>query len=175
MASETREQTLQVRAEGALVEALDQLAAGNGVKRSEMARLLMRRGMRAVAEDSDGAAREPLGVRGAVSREATVARAEYLMELLSGLAHELEELDPIASWLLVRSIERSAHEWLSPRQGPTQRLAELLENVTALVEAQPPGERLGLWSVLLNYTTERSRRDYDAMTGDLRAASGGQG
>lgn len=51
---------LVVRCEPEVVNAVDQLAEGNGFNRSEMARHLVRRGIRAVVEDNGGSvSRDP--------------------------------------------------------------------------------------------------------------------
>lgn len=99
-----RPETLQVRVEPDLHKAVRQLAAGNDMTKSEMARALIRRGIRAVTDENTDAA--PGGAV-ALDRDTVAARAVYLMELLESLAHNVGEADPAGAALLLRGVSHA--------------------------------------------------------------------
>lgn len=56
----SRDQVLTFRCEPELIQIIEQLASLNGVTRSEMTRLLVRRGIRAVVEDNGQSTSRPI-------------------------------------------------------------------------------------------------------------------
>ncbi len=100
-----REKTevLRARVEPELVEAVEQLRAGNGLSsQGEMVRLLVRRGIRAVAQEAETPLREPL------SREEYAQRAAGLMEALSDLLARVESHDAEGALLLAGAVREAA-------------------------------------------------------------------
>jgi aspartate/methionine/tyrosine aminotransferase len=98
MATRTGERTarLAARVEPELVEAVEQLREGNGIEsQSDMVRLLIRRGVKAVVDgDNPAAVKQPL------NREQYAERAQALMEALSDLLARVESHDPEGAILL---------------------------------------------------------------------------
>ncbi len=164
-----------VRLEPELDEALTQLASGNSVGRPEMARLLMRRGIRAVAEDAGRLPTtpsvEPLAPAQAAERGA------YLVEQLSDLLARFERTDPVRAVVLARGVERAARGWADDRAAThgiglsrDERLAELVDSLVVLVRTAPPAECVSLWNAVLGAVTARAAEDYQAITGERLAA-----
>jgi ribonuclease D len=98
MATRTGERTarLAARVEPELVEAVEQLRTGNGIEsQSDMVRLLIRRGVRAVADED-----RPRTVKQPLNQEQYAERAQALMEALSDLFARVESHDPEGALLL---------------------------------------------------------------------------
>lgn len=96
-------EVLRARVEPDLVRAVEQLQRGNNIRsQGEMVRLLIRRGIRAVAEEQDR--RLPP----ALSRDEYAQRAAGFMEALSDLLARIEAHDQDGAVLLAGAIRSAA-------------------------------------------------------------------
>ncbi len=169
---------VNVKLEPELDDALRQLMAGNGVRsRGEMARLLIRRGIRAVAEEASALPPPPADDRPPLTPAQVVERGAYLVEQLSDLLARSERTDPVRSVVLARGVEKAARGWADDRAAVhgvglsrDERLAELVDSLTVLARTAPPAECVSLWHAVLGAVTARSREDYQAVTGERLAA-----
>lgn len=164
---------VNVKLEPELDEALRQLMEGNGItSRGEMARLLLRRGILAVAQDA-GQLPQPPVERPPLTTAQAAERGAYVVEQLSDLLARLETTDPVGAVVLARGVERAARGWADDRAAShgvglsrDERLADLADSLAVVVRTAPVGERLPLWTAALGTVNARAREDYEALTGD---------
>lgn len=97
---------LRARVEPQLAEAVEQLQRGNGIRsQGEMVRLLVRRGIRAVAEEQQ----RPLGPP--LTRHDYQQRAYGFMEALSDLIARVETHDPAGAVSLAEAVRTAAFRY----------------------------------------------------------------
>lgn len=112
---QTAEKTVvSVRFETELVEAVEQLAKGNNEDRAEMVRLLVRRGIRAVVDESQKRASVAAPN---MSREGYEQRAEAFMEALSDLLAKYAEHDLEGAAALSRKASNSLMAYAADLDG----------------------------------------------------------
>lgn len=156
-----KSEVLRARVEPELVQAVEQLRVGNGLSsQGEMVRLLVRRGIRAVAQESDKPLREPL------SREEYAQRAAGFMEALSDLISRVESHDREGAALLTAAVSTACWEWQSDRLSRTELLAEALQRVADVVDGEEDAKQRGdLWRTAMSHVKENAKRDYEKTTG----------
>lgn len=161
---------ISLRLEPGLAEALDQLRRPGADSRAEMARLLIRRGLAAVAEEAGRPLAPPAEQ---LDRDAFVSLVHGLVLTLSTVLAAHEPHDPVATVLAARGVETAARGWADDRAAsyglglaPAERLAQLVDSLTVLVRTAPPADRLPLWGQAIDAVSARSREDYAVLTGD---------